>query len=75
MGLVLAVGSGMGTSLVFRDQNFVPSSDIGSVYSGRVGLGTYEAKSDFTALAYNSQLRGVITILVQIRYLRKMWGL
>ena len=37
-------------SLGFRGQNFVPSSDIKSVRSGRFGLRTYEAKSDVAAL-------------------------
>ena len=41
-------------------QNFGPSSDIGS---GRPALRTSDAKSDFAAFAYNSQLRGVSTFL------------
>ena len=53
-------GSGPGklTSLDFVGQNFVPSSDIWSVWSDRLGLQTYEAKSDVANLDYNSRLRG-----------------
>ena len=43
--------------------NFVPSSDIESVRPGRPRLRTYEAKSDFATLTYNSRLREVITFL------------
>ena len=59
-------GSGMGASLGSRNQNLEPSSDIGSVQSGRTsdfGLRTYDAKSDFTAFLFYSRLPGVITFL------------
>ena len=41
----------------------MPSSDIGSVRSDQAGLRAYEAKSELSALAYNSRLRGVVTFL------------
>ena len=63
MSLVLAAGSGPGTSLGLVGQNFVPISDIGSVQSSRLEIRTYDAVSDFTALADNSRLRGVRTFL------------
>ena len=47
----------------FLGQNFVPSSDIGSVRSGRHGVPTSDAETDFTVWAYNSQLRGAGTFL------------
>ena len=34
--------------------------------SGRVGLRTYEAMSDFGVLPYNSRLRGVVTFLSSV---------
>ena len=51
----------MGTSLGFQDRNFVSSSNTGLVRSGRPGLRTSDVKSDFAALAHNSQLRRVNT--------------
>ena len=63
LGLVLAEGSGQGTSLGYLGQNFVPNLDIGLVRSVRVGLQTHEAKYDVAALAYNSRLRGDITFV------------
>ena len=36
----------------------MPSSNIGSVWLGRPGLRTFDAKSDFAAFAYISRLRG-----------------
>ena len=56
-------GSGMGTSLGFRGQNFVPSSDIGSVRSGRHGFPTSDPEPDFTTWGYNSRLRRASTFL------------
>ena len=47
----------MGTSLGFRGQNFVPSSDIGSVWSSRVGHRTCEVKSD--VIVINSTLGSI----------------
>ena len=47
----------MGTSLGIRGNNFVPSSNIGSVWSGRLELRTSDAKSDFAALAHSSRMR------------------
>ena len=41
----------------------MPSPDFGSVRSGRPGLRTYDAKSGFTALAYDSRLQGVGILL------------
>ena len=41
----------MGTSSGFLGQKLMLSSDTWSVRSGRAGLRTYEAKSDFTALS------------------------
>ena len=46
----------MGISLVYWDQNFVPSLDIGSVWSVGPGLRT-------SALTYNSRSREVNTFL------------
>ena len=57
------MGGDPGASPVFLGQDFVPSSEIGSVRSGRLGLRTYETKSDVAALAYFSRLRGDITFL------------
>ena len=48
----------MVSSLGFCGHNFMPSSEIGSVRSGEVGLSTYEAKCDVFVFGYNSQLRG-----------------
>ena len=56
-------GSGMGTSLGFRGQNFVPSSDIGSVRSDRHGVPTSDAELYFTTWGYNSRLRRASTFL------------
>ena len=53
----------MGTSLGFWGHNCVPSSDIGSTRSVRLGPLTYEAKPDVVAVVYNSQLCGDITFL------------
>ena len=47
----------------FLGRNFVLCSDIGSVWSAKLGLQTYEAKSDVTALGHNSRLRGDSTFL------------
>ena len=41
------------TNFRFLGHNPVSSSDVGSVRSGRPGLRTYDAKSDFAAAAYN----------------------
>ena len=50
-------GSSPGISLGVQGHNFELSSRIGSVWSGRPGLRTYEAKSDAVGMAYNSRLR------------------
>ena len=59
MNLVLAEcvsfssnGSVPAASLGFPCQKFVPSSDIGSVRSVRLGFWTYDANSDFVAFVY-----------------------
>ena len=55
--------TGPGTSLGFLGQNFVPRSDIESVWLGRHGLRTNEKKCAFAALADTTRSRGVITFL------------
>ena len=64
----------MGAILGFLGHNFVLSSDIGSVWSGRLGLRTYEAKSDVAALDYNSRLRGDSTVLSSYSESAQNWG-
>ena len=41
----------------------MPSSDIGSVRSGRHGVPTSDAETDFTVWAYNSRFWGASTFL------------
>ena len=55
MSFLQQVG-GMGTGLGSLGQQFVPSSFIGLVRSGRPGLRTSDINSDFVVLSYSSRL-------------------
>ena len=60
-------GSGLGTtctSIAFLFQNFVPNSGIGSVCLRLPRLRASVTESEFTALAFNSRLRGTGTFLI-----------
>ena len=50
--------SALDTSLGFRGQDSVPSSDIGSVRAVWPELWNSDGNSDFAAMAFNSRLRG-----------------
>ena len=54
----------MGTSLGFRGQNFMPSSDIGSVRSDRHGVPTSDGETNVTVWASNSGFRRDIIFLM-----------
>ena len=59
----------------FWDQKFVSNSDIGSVWSGRPGLRSYEAKSDVAALLIAHDRGKFAHFSVQIGSLRRVWSL
>ena len=65
-------GRGLGTSLGLWSHNSVSSSDFGSNLSDRPGLRNSNVRSDFTASAYNSRLRGVGTFLISDSNLLKV---